>query len=175
MKLIYQHFKIKSRNLCLKTLPSTWDNRLFYYSLKHDKEGFELFSGAPYTKNSARYFKKYFNFPYCFAVYYRGIFLIGYVGITEIKNDNEAVIEFYIRKNYREKHYGYEACGALIQYMINAFENLEKVHAVCLKDNIPAQGLLRKLGFEYVGEQRNVLVVDGQIYNPLCVQYTLEL
>lgn len=144
--------------------------------MKHDKEGFEFFSGAPYTKQALRHFKGYFNFPYCFAVY-KGIFFIGYIGITEIKDDKEAVIEFYISKNYREKHYAYEACGALIQYMINSnsFQKIEKVHAVCLKDNIPAQGLLRKLGFEYIGEQHNVLVVDGDIYNPLCVQYTLEL
>lgn len=173
MELIYPHFTIKTRNLRLKTLPSAWDNRLFYYSLKHDKEGFESFSGVAYTEHSARYFKRYLNFPYCFSVY-RGIFFIGYVGITEIKDD-EAIVELYIRKNCREKHYAYEACGALIQYMINAFGNLEKVHAVCLKKNIAGQGLLRKLGFEHIGEQRNVLVVDGEIYNPLCVQYTLEL
>ena len=56
-----------------------------------------------------------------------------------------------------------------------AQHNIERIHAVCVKENIPAHRLLNKLGFEPKDERVNPLIVDGMFYNPICIKFTLEL
>lgn len=177
MKLIYPHFTTKTKTgLMLKTSPSFIESLSFYKALKNNESDFEFYSGVPYSKKAVSHFKNYFkNFHCCFSIN-RNRKFVGYVALSPKNSENkEFVIEFYVLKQYRRQNIAYNAVGAVIQLAINFFDDIEKIHAVAIYSNIPAENLLRKLGFQHVGEQHNILVVDGKIYNPLCVQYTLEL
>lgn len=163
--------------LRLKSPPSFIDSLSFYKALKNNESDFLLYSGVPYSKKTVSHFKNYFkNFQCCFSIY-KGNKFVGYVALSPKNSENkEFVIEFYILKQYRRQSIAYNAVGAVIQFAINVFDRIERIHAVCVKENIPAHRLLlNKLGFESKDERVNPLVVDGMFYKPICVKFTLEL
>ena len=162
--------------LKLKVNPSEFDSYRLYASVKADPNGFEMLLGVPYSRESVRKFKQYFSkFNMCYPLYGKRLRFLGYVGVTELIDNNEAVIEFYIVKKHRNKGYAYEACRALMKYTVSFYKGLNKFTALCSVDNLPSQNLLKKLGFKPKEEIVILMLIDETLLEKTCRQYMLEL
>ena len=162
--------------LKLKNPPSFFDSFLFYTALKSDKNSFLMYSGVPYSKKNVSYFKNYFKSFQCVFSIYKNRRFAGYVALSPRNSEyKEFTIEFYVLHQYRRQGIAYNSVGAVIQFAMNFFTDIEEIHAVLIKENVAVHKLLNKLGFEQSGEQVNLLMVDGTLYNPVCTKFKLEL
>lgn len=162
--------------LNLKINPSKFDSYRLYASLKADPNGFEMLAGVQYSREAVRKFKQYFaKFNMCYPLYNKRLRFLGYVGVTELIDNNEAVIEFYIVKKHRNKGYAYEACRTLMKHTVSFYKEINKFTAVCGVDNLPSQNLLKKLGFTPKEEVVNLMLSNGKLLKKICIQYTLGL
>ena len=88
---------------------------------------------------------------------------VGIIGLLGIDEKNKKA-EYYItlgEEEYKGKGIAYKASLLLLKY---AFEelNLNKVYLYTETENIPAQGLFSKLGFEKEGTLREDIIINNQ-------------
>ena len=85
---------------------------------------------------------------------------MGTCGIYARPDQEDVDIGFAMLPQYMGKGYSYEAASKMMQLAKDKFE-IKKIAAVTLKDNIPSQKLIQKLGLTYEGEVK--LEGDGEV------------
>lgn len=96
--------------------------------------------------------------------------VIGYVLFHPLEREVYE-IGWIFNRSYWRQGYGFEACGALVQYAFSALS----VHKICAEttDAVKSAGLMRKLGMRLEGVQRRQTVdhrgawVDLHLYGLL--------
>lgn len=88
---------------------------------------------------------------------------VGLIGLLDIDNKNKKA-EYYIcmgEEKYKGKGLAYNASKLLIEYAYNEL-HLNKVYLHTEKNNIPAQKLFEKIGFEKEGLLKHDLIYNGK-------------
>lgn len=88
---------------------------------------------------------------------------IGLIGLLDIDNKNKKA-EYYIcmgEEKYKGKGLAYNASKLLIEYAYNEL-HLNKVYLHTEKNNIAAQKLFEKIGFEKEGLLKHDLIYNGK-------------
>jgi RimJ/RimL family protein N-acetyltransferase len=76
---------------------------------------------------------------------------LGDCGVTLQQIDGELLPEigFHIKEAYCRQGYATEAAQGALQYVRETYE-IERIYSYCRKDNIPSQGVMKKLGLQFV-------------------------
>ena len=91
-----------------------------------------LFLKEQYDKNDG---------PYVYPILNEDKKNIGYIQLIKIDEGYE--VGYHIGKQYTNKGYATEALIAFVPYMKNKF-NLDKVYAICLKENVASLKVLER-------------------------------
>ena len=83
------------------------------------------------------------------------------IGTIHLFDTDDRAVEtmevgYGVAPGYKRRGYAYEALSALLRYLLYDL-NLDMVIAGIIPDNIPSQGLIEKLGFQYEGLKHKAL------------------
>ena len=104
----------------------------------------------PYTEQKAEEWLDNINYDDLLFSIFRDNSLIGGVGIS-LEEDNDFDLGFWIGRDHWGKGYATEAAMGLIQY-VKEETNCKQITACYIKGNMGSSNVLRKLGFEEIGE-----------------------
>jgi len=104
----------------------------------------------PYTEQKAEEWLNNINHDNLLFSIFRNNSLIGGVGLS-LEEDNNWDLGFWIGRDHWGKGYATEAAMGLIQNAQKEF-NFKQIEACYIKGNIGSSNVLRKLGFEEIGE-----------------------
>lgn len=89
---------------------------------------------------------------------------IGFVGLKISEEDNNAEVSYIFDLEYTRKGYATEVVEKLVDIGFNKL-NLKKIIADTVKDNIPSQKVLKKLGFVEANtrKENNIEFIDFEL------------
>ena len=143
--------QIKTKRLVLKK-PTKKISKKLIVSQIGDWEVAKWLSGVPYpyTEQKAEEWLNNINYDDLLFSIFRNNSLIGGVGLS-LEEDNDWDLGFWIGRDHWGKGYATEAAMSLIQYVQKEF-NFKQITACYIKGNKGSSNVLRKLGFEEIGE-----------------------
>ncbi|SVE11867.1 uncharacterized protein METZ01_LOCUS464721, partial [marine metagenome] len=143
--------QIKTKRLVLKK-PTKKINKKLIVSQIGDWEVAKWLSDVPYpyTEQKAEEWLNNINYDDLLFSIFRNNSLIGGVGLS-LEEDNDLDLGFWIGRDHWGKGYATEAAMGLIQYAKKEF-NFKQIKACYIKGNTGSSNVLRKLGFEEIGE-----------------------
>jgi len=148
--------QIKTKRLVLKK-PTKKINKKLIVSQIGDWEVAKWLSDVPYpyTEQKAEEWLNNINDDDLLFSIFRNNSLIGGVGLS-LEEDNDLGfgiwdLGFWIGRDHWCKGYATEAAMGLIQYVKKEF-NFKQIKACYIKGNTGSSNVLRKLGFEEIGE-----------------------
>ena len=143
--------QIKTKRLVLKK-PTKKRNKKLIVSQIGDWEIAKWLSGVPYpyTEQKAEEWLNNINDDDLLFSIFRNNSLIGGVGLS-LEEDNDLDLGFWIGRDHWGKGYATEAAMGLIKYTQKEF-NFKQIKACYIKGNTGSSNVLRKLGFEEIGE-----------------------
>jgi len=143
--------QIKTKRLILKK-PTKKINKKFIVSQIGDWEVAKWLSDVPYpyTEQKAEEWLNNINDDDLLFSIFRNNSLIGGVGLS-LEEDDDLDLGFWIGRDHWGKGYATEAAMGLIQYVKKEF-NFKQIKACYIKGNTGSSNVLRKLGFEEIGE-----------------------
>jgi len=143
--------QIKTKRLVLKK-PTKKINKKLIVSQIGDWEVAKWLSDVPYpyTEQKAEEWLNNINDDDLLFSIFRNNSLIGGVGLS-LEEDNDLDLGFWIGRDHWGKGYATEAAMGLIQYVKKEF-NFKQIKACYIKGNTGSSNVLRKLGFEEIGE-----------------------
>ena len=143
--------QIKTKRLVLKK-PTKKINTKSIVSHIGDWEVAKWLSDVPYpyTEQKAEEWLNNINHDDLTFSIFMNDSLIGGVGVS-LEEDNDLDLGFWIGKNHWGKGYATEAAIGLIQY-VKEETNFKQITACYIKGNTGSSNVLKKLGFEEIGE-----------------------
>jgi len=143
--------QINTKRLVLKK-PTKKINKKLIVSQIGDWEVAKWLSGVPYpyTEQKAEEWLNNINNDDLLFSIFRNNSLIGGVGLS-LEEDNDLDLGFWIGRDHWGKGYATEAAMGLIKYTQKEF-NFKQIKACYIKGNTGSSNVLRKLGFEEIGE-----------------------
>ena len=143
--------QIKTKRLVLKK-PTKKINKKSIVSQIGDWEVAKWLSGVPYpyTEQKAEEWLNNISYDDLLFSIFRNNSLIGGVGLS-LEEDDDLDLGFWIGRDHWGKGYATEAAMGLIQY-VKEEANFKQITACYIKGNMGSSNVLRKLGFEEVGE-----------------------
>jgi len=143
--------QIKTKRLVLKK-PTKKINKKLIVSQIGDWEVAKWLSDVPYpyTEQKAEEWLNNINDDDLLFSIFRNNSLIGGVGLS-LEEDNDLDLGFWIGRDHWGKGYATEAAMGLIKYTQKEF-NFKQIKACYIKGNTGSSNVLRKLGFEEIGE-----------------------
>lgn len=151
-EVVLRRFEEKDINNKVKWINDSKNNKFLHYDLplEYDK------TLNWYSNNKNRTDR------YDAVIEYEGK-PVGIIGLLGIDNKNKKA-EYYItmgENEFKGKGIAYKASQELLKYAFNEL-NLNKVFLYTEVENIPAQGLFNKLGFQKEGTLRDDLIINNQ-------------
>ena len=143
--------QIKTKRLILKK-PTKKTNKKSIVSQIGDWEVAKWLSGVPYPyteEKAEEWLNNVNNDDLRFSIFLND-YLIGGVGAS-LEEDNKLDLGYWIGKNYWGRGYATEAAMGFIQY-VKEETNFKEISACYIKGNTDSSNVLRKLGFEEIGE-----------------------
>jgi RimJ/RimL family protein N-acetyltransferase len=96
---------------------------------------------------------------------FRGIVsLIGLMGTHRALTYNRAELAYWLGRAHHRQGLATEAVGRVMEFAFRE-AGLHKLHVSHFAPNQASRGLIRRLGFRYVGEQRQEFRKDGTWYD----------
>jgi RimJ/RimL family protein N-acetyltransferase len=91
---------------------------------------------------------------------------VGVMGLSNVDNRFKTATVWAVLGN---KRYGGSTAGAVSELLTFGFTELglAAVNAWTVEINVAAQRVLQRLGFQYIGRQRQCHYIDGQAYDRL--------
>ncbi len=154
--------QIRTKRLILKK-PTKKINKQLIVSQIGDWEVAKWLSGVPYpyTEERAEEWLNNINEDdLLFSIFINDL-LIGGVGLS-FEENNDYDLGFWIARDYWGKGYATEAAMGLIRFVKKELKP-KKIKACHIKGNTGSSNVLRRLGFEKIGECEEFFLSRGQV------------
>ena len=164
--------QIRTKRLILRK-PTKKISKQLIVSQIGDWEVTKWLSGVPYpyTEERAEEWLNNINEEdLLFSIFINDL-LIGGVGLS-LEENNDYDLGFWIARDYWGKGYATEAAMGLIQFVTKELK-LKQIKACYIKGNKGSTNVLRKLGFEEIGECEEFFLSRGQVMP--CIRLELNL
>lgn len=86
---------------------------------------------------------------------------VGCVSLFQI-TEEEAYLDYYINKNFRGRGHSKKAIPELLKFAEEQLK-LSRIKALVSPENLPSLNIIKELGFELLGNERNLLLFQKKI------------
>jgi|TARA_B100000953_G_scaffold5007_1_gene4465 8-oxo-dGTP diphosphatase len=161
--------QIRTQRLTLKK-PTKKINKKLIVSQIGDWEVAKWLSDVPYpyTEQKAEEWLNNINEDDLLFSIFINDSLIGGVGLS-LEENNDYDLWFWIGRDYWDKGYATEAAMGLIQFAKKELK-LKQIKACHIKGNTGSSNVLRKLGFEEIGECEEFFLSRGKVMSTVTLQ-----
>ncbi len=171
--------ELKTERLILRRHQSE-DAAVLFEDFGSDPQMFEFSGWNPYqtpamAMETVESFIKSYNDPhfYGWGIVHKGK-MIGTIGAYDYDADRSWIeIGTSIGKASWGKGFATEAVTAVLRYLTE-HENIKTVSAWCASDNIGSRKAMEKAGMKMVRSDKGALEINGQTYDKLIFEYTMQ-